>query len=69
MEEIGDIPDLAPVGDMSMQPVAQKSSPLAVITLVASIAAIAILGIVTYQLFSQSVGPVTGPNEFAFIQG
>jgi hypothetical protein len=54
---------------MSMQPVAQKSSPLAVITLVASIAAIAILGIVTYQLFSQSVGPVTGPNEFAFIQG
>lgn len=68
LDEIKDIPDFAPIGDFPVE-APQKSSPLAVITLVASIAAIAILGVVTYQLFSQSVGPVTGPNEFAFIEG
>ena len=67
LDEIKDIPDLAPIGDFPAE-APQKSSPLAVITLVASIAAIAVLGVVTYQLFSQCIGPVTGPNEFAFIQ-
>lgn len=67
LEEIKDIPDFAPIGDLSVE-APQKSSPLAVITLVASIAAVAVLGVVTYQLFSQCIGPVTGPNEFAFIQ-
>ena len=69
LDDIGDIPDMAPIGNLSADSAPEKASPLAVITLVASIAAIAILGVVTYQLFSQSVGPVTGPNEFAFIEG
>ena len=70
--DVADMPDIKPLSPVAMPPVADDSNTVAgvpswlnVMTLVAGIAALIIIGLCTWSLFCQAVGPEAGPNSLA----
>ena len=70
----GDVPEIKPLApmDFSAAPAEDLSAGVpgwvAALSLVTSIAALLVLGVVVYFLFMEGVGPVAGANEMQFIQ-
>ena len=71
--DVGDIPDIAPMDMGAVQEEAPSSGSAGVpgwlmaITMVASLAALLVLGAVFYFLFTEGCAPVAGDNYTAFI--
>ena len=71
--DVGDIPDIAPMDMGAFQEEAPSSGSAGVpgwlmaITMVASLAALLVLGAVFYFLFTEGCAPVAGDNYTAFI--
>ena len=71
--EVADIPDLKPLAPMDISSAPSKTSAgvpgwVAALSLVTTIAAMAVLGVVVYYLYMEGVGPSAGANEMPFIQ-
>lgn len=72
--EMGDVPEIKPLApmDFSAAPAENLSAGVpgwvAGLSLVTTIAALLVLGVVVYFLYLEGVGPVAGPNEMPFIQ-
>ena len=69
---VADIPEIKPLPSADMDSVADDSKSVAgapawlnVMTLVTGIAALVVIGLCTWSLFSQAVGPEAGPNGLA----
>jgi hypothetical protein len=69
--DIADIPDIKPLpavsasGDSDSNTVAGAPAWLNAMTLVAGIAALVVIGLCTWSLFCEAVGPDAGPNGLA----
>ena len=72
--DMGDVPELKPLApmDFSVASSAEMSAGVpgwvAALSLVTTIAALLVLGVVVYFLYQEGVGPVAGANEMPFIQ-
>ena len=69
---VADIPEIKPISPADIAPAADDSGSVAgapawlnVLTLVTGIAALVVIGLCTWSLFSQAVGPEAGPNGLA----
>jgi hypothetical protein len=69
---VADIPDIKPLSPVSMDSVASDAGSVAgapawlnVMTLLAGVAALVVMGLCTWSLFSQAAGPEAGPNGLA----
>jgi hypothetical protein len=78
MDSVADIPSIADIPEIKPMPMAAASSSaeesntvsgapvwLNAMTLVAGIAALIVVGLCTWSLFTQAVGPEAGPNGLA----
>ena len=66
ISDIKTLPTLAPVsGDDDSKTVAGAPAWLNVTTLVAGVAALIVIGLCTWTLFREAVGPAAGPNDLA----
>ena len=72
--DMGDVPDLKPLSPMDFSsPQSEDVSAgvpgwVAALSLITTIAALLVLGVVVYFLYSEGVGPGAGPNEMPFIE-
>ncbi|MBR1588663.1 MAG: hypothetical protein IJ658_10100, partial [Kiritimatiellae bacterium] len=72
--DVGDVPDLKPLAPMDFS--SSRSGDVsagvpgwvATLSLITTIAALLVLGVVVYFLYSEGVGPAAGPNEMPFIR-
>ncbi len=72
--DMGDVPDLKPLAPMDFS--ASQSDNVsagvpgwvAAMSLITTIAALLVLGVVVYFLYTEGVGPGAGPNEMPFIE-
>ena len=69
---MADIPDIKPLSPVAMAPVEDDAKTVAgvpawlnVTTLVAGLAALIVIGLCTWTLFREAVGPAAGPNDLA----
>lgn len=72
LSPVADIPDIKPLPAGGLEPVADDSKTVAgapawlnAMTLVAGIAALVVIGLCTWTLFREAVGPAAGPNDLA----
>ena len=72
--DMGDVPDLKPLSPIDFSsPQSEDVSAgvpgwVAALSLITTIAALLVLGVVVYFLYSEGVGPGAGPNEMPFIE-
>ena len=76
--DVADMPvaDMAPVGNLSPMAFSESNSGksagvpgwVAALSLITSIAALAVVGFLMWQLWQEGVGPIAGANEMPFIQ-
>ena len=72
--DMGDVPELKPLAPMDFSAASASDMSagvpgwVAALSLVTSIAALLVLGVVVYFLYQEGVGPVAGANEMPFIQ-
>ena len=73
--DLGDVPELKPLSPLDLAAAEPEKSQsagvptwLAVVSSIASLAALAVLGVVVWYLFTEGCGPDAGPNAMAFIQ-
>ncbi len=73
--DMGEIPELKPIAPMEFAADASAGETsagvpgwVAALSLVTTIAALAVLGVVVYFLYMEGCGPVAGANEMQFIQ-
>ena len=72
--DMGDVPELKPLAPMDFSAVSASDMSagvpgwVAALSLVTTIAALLVLGVVVYFLYQEGVGPVAGANEMPFIQ-
>ena len=72
--DMGDVPDLKPLSPMDFS--SSRSDDVsagvpgwvAAMSLITTIAALLVLGVVVYFLYTEGVGPGAGPNEMPFIE-
>ena len=72
LSAVADIPDIKPLPSVAMAPAEDDSKMVAGVpawlnatTLVAGIAALVVIGLCTWTLFREAVGPAAGPNDLA----
>ena len=72
LSAVADIPDIKPLSPVAMAPVEDDAKTVAgvpawlnVTTLVAGLAALIVIGLCTWTLFREAVGPAAGPNDLA----
>ena len=72
LSTVADIPDVKPLPSVAMAPAEDDSKTVAGVpawlnatTLVAGIAALVVIGLCTWTLFREAVGPAAGPNDLA----
>ena len=72
LSAVSDIPDLKPLSPVAMTSAEDDAGTVAgapawlnVTTLVAGIAALIVIGLCTWTLFCEAVGPAAGPNDLA----
>jgi hypothetical protein len=73
LDPVGDIPELKPLSPLDMAAPAEQTSAgvpawVTTLSLVTTLAALLVLGVVMYFLWSEGCGPVAGPNEMPFLQ-
>ena len=72
--DMGDVPELKPLAPMDFSAASASDMSagvpgwVAALSLVTTIAALLVLGVVVYFLYQEGVGPVAGANEMPFIQ-
>ena len=72
LSTVTDIPDIKPLPSAALEPAEDDSKTVAGVpawlnatTLVAGIAALVVIGLCTWTLFREAVGPAAGPNDLA----
>ena len=72
LSAVADIPDIKPLPSVAMAPAEDDAKTVAgvpawlnVTTLVAGLAALIVIGLCTWTLFREAVGPAAGPNDLA----
>ena len=72
LSSVADIPDIKPLSPVNMEPANDDSKTVAgapmwlnTMTLVAGLAALVVIGLCTWTLFREAVGPAAGPNDLA----
>ena len=75
LSTVADIPDIKPLPVTAAAPAEDDSGTVAgapawlnVTTLIAGIAALVVIGLCTWTLFREAVGPAAGPNDLASFQ-
>ena len=72
--DMGDVPELKPLSPMDFSSSQSEDVSagvpgwVAALSLITTIAALLVLGVVVYFLYSEGVGPGAGPNEMPFIE-
>ena len=72
LSSVADIPEIKPLSPVAMAPAEDDATTVAgvpawlnVSTLVAGVAALIVIGLCTWTLFREAVGPAAGPNDLA----
>ena len=72
LSAVADIPDIKPLPSVAMAPAEDDAKTVAGVpawlnatTLVAGLAALIVIGLCTWTLFREAVGPAAGPNDLA----